>query len=164
MRGGHQLEGEVPVQLGDYAGELGAKIEPVEPGDVLLGVIDIGEVLEQELEQWPGAGVVRRGEDELAAARLEQLGRAEEQVADLFGPEVLDHLNAGGAVKDIGQIAQLLQRRDVLEAAMRSAEARVRELDLIGQDVNPELARELHLGREREQAARKAADVDQRQS
>ena len=60
-----------------------------------------------------------------------------------------------------GEGREVVQRADGLEVPVLGAEVLGGELDLLGEDVHPELAAEASLVSEGEQASREAADVQQ---
>ena len=61
------------------------------------------------------------------------------------------------------QRGEVLEGVDGLEVSLRGSEVRVRELDLLGEDVHPELPAEAGLVGERQQAPGEAPHVEQRQ-
>jgi hypothetical protein len=75
---------------------------------------------------------------------------------------VLDHLDQGNAIERARNAGDLVHALEVDELAKRRAVVLVRVCDLLGQDVDANLAREARLGHEAKKAPREAPDVEDR--
>ncbi|HEX3478178.1 MAG TPA: hypothetical protein VHT91_24320 [Kofleriaceae bacterium] len=110
--------------------------------DVLLLVGQVGEPVDQALQQRPRARVVRGGQHQAATGHEQPRGLRQHDPV-FVGVEVLDHLDDGDAVEPTFEVRELAELAQAAELAVRGAVVLPGIGHLVGQDVDAELIREV---------------------